>query len=188
MANLNRRNLPSVLVAMRNQTVATRPAGEITMYGAASAPSGWLLCDGSAVSRTTYAALFAVIGTTYGVGDGSTTFNVPSFTNLFPRGNTPGIGGGADTHTHTSAAHSHTLSDAGQAQVNMPATNQISLRRVATTSFNATRDMTGTATTASTNETFGAALAGSTDSTTPGATGSSSNVPAYTGVSFIIKV
>ena len=47
------------------------------MYGAASAPTGWLLCDGSAVSRSTYATLFALIGTTYGAGDGSTTFNVP---------------------------------------------------------------------------------------------------------------
>jgi microcystin-dependent protein len=46
----------------------------------ATAPSGFLECDGSAVSRSTYAALFAVIGTTYGAGDGSTTFNVPDLT------------------------------------------------------------------------------------------------------------
>lgn len=53
------------------------PAGFYGDFGASTAPSGWLLCDGSAVSRTTYAALFAAIGTSYGVGDGSTTFNVP---------------------------------------------------------------------------------------------------------------
>ena len=48
------------------------------MYGGASAPTGWLLCDGTAYSRTvTYSSLFAAIGTAYGVGDGSTTFNVP---------------------------------------------------------------------------------------------------------------
>lgn len=55
------------------------PAGVIVDYGGAAAPTGWLLCDGSAVSRTTYADLFAAIGTQYGAGDGSTTFNVPDF-------------------------------------------------------------------------------------------------------------
>ena len=49
-------------------------------------PSGWLLCDGSAVSRTTYAELFAVIGTIYGVGDGSTTFNLPNYIDNFAQG------------------------------------------------------------------------------------------------------
>lgn len=52
--------------------------GELKAWaGTGSQPEGWLTCDGSAVSRTTYAALYAVIGTTYGVGDGSTTFNLP---------------------------------------------------------------------------------------------------------------
>jgi len=62
------------------------PVGTIVMYGAAAAPTGWLLCDGAAISRTTYAALFAVIGTTFGAGDGSTTFNVPDMRGIFPRG------------------------------------------------------------------------------------------------------
>jgi len=51
--------------------------GSIIDYAVSTAPAGWLLCDGSAVSRTTYEALFNLIGTTYGAGDGSTTFNVP---------------------------------------------------------------------------------------------------------------
>lgn len=55
------------------------PKGVIWEYGGAVAPSGWLLCFGQAVSRVTYAALFAIIGTTFGVGDGSTTFNIPDF-------------------------------------------------------------------------------------------------------------
>jgi microcystin-dependent protein len=54
-----------------------QPIGVILPYGGTSAPTGWLLAYGQAVSRTTYAALFAVYSTTYGVGDGSTTFNVP---------------------------------------------------------------------------------------------------------------
>jgi microcystin-dependent protein len=55
----------------------TVPAGSISAYGGNSAPTGWLLCDGSAISRTTYDTLFGIIGTNYGSGDGSTTFNVP---------------------------------------------------------------------------------------------------------------
>ena len=54
------------------------PTGSMLMYAGATAPSGWLLCDGSAVSRTTYSALFAVTGTSYGVGNGSTTFTLPN--------------------------------------------------------------------------------------------------------------
>jgi hypothetical protein len=66
------------------------PAGVILPYGGTSAPTGWLLCDGSAVSRTSYATLFAVIGTSFGIGDGSTTFNLPNFTNRFPYGASTG--------------------------------------------------------------------------------------------------
>lgn len=60
--------------------------GIIQMFGGSSAPDGWLLCDGSAVSRSTYSKLFEVIGTTYGAGDGSTTFNLPDLRNRFPVG------------------------------------------------------------------------------------------------------
>lgn len=54
------------------------PVGVIQMYAGITAPTGWLLCDGSAVSRTTQSALFSVIGTSYGAGNGSTTFNLPN--------------------------------------------------------------------------------------------------------------
>lgn len=56
----------------------TTITGEIRIWSTTSAPSGWFLCDGSAISRTTYSELFAIIGTTYGTGDGSTTFNIPN--------------------------------------------------------------------------------------------------------------
>lgn len=56
----------------------TLPIGSMIPYGKSTAPTNWLICDGSAVSRTTYAELFAVIGTSYGAGDGSTTFNLPN--------------------------------------------------------------------------------------------------------------
>lgn len=64
----------------------TLPSGMITPYGGATAPSGWLLCDGTAVSRETYADLFAAIGTTFGTGDGSTTFNIPNLQDKFVEG------------------------------------------------------------------------------------------------------
>jgi hypothetical protein len=57
------------------------PAGAVMMWTSNAAPSGWLLCNGQAVSRTAYTALFALIGTTFGVGDNSTTFNLPNYNN-----------------------------------------------------------------------------------------------------------
>ena len=62
------------------------PTGSIFMWGTASAPTGYLFCNGAAVSRTTYSALFALIATTFGVGDNSTTFNLPNFNGSMPIG------------------------------------------------------------------------------------------------------
>lgn len=87
----------------------TLPIGSITAYGKETAPANWLICDGSAVSRTTYADLFAVIGTKYGAGDGSTTFNLPNLKGRVPVGldgsdtdfNAIGKTGGEKKHTLT---------------------------------------------------------------------------------------
>ena len=65
---------------IKGETGTTTPVGTILPWTQATAPTGFLKCDGSAVSRTTYAALFEVVGTTYGVGNGSTTFNLPDLT------------------------------------------------------------------------------------------------------------
>ena len=97
------------------------PVGTINMYAGATTdvPTGWLLCNGAAVSRTTYAQLFAVLDTEYGVGDGSGTFNVPNFvtSNKFPRAATNDAGrgttGGSSTHTLTESeipSHTHAIS------------------------------------------------------------------------------
>lgn len=91
--------------------------GDIVAWGGRSdgtIPSGWLLCIGVAVSRTTYADLFAVIGTTFGVGDGSTTFNLPNLIARFARGisSGPGATGGNLNHTHTGPTHGHTVTQA----------------------------------------------------------------------------
>lgn len=95
------------------------PTGSVMAFAASSAPGGWLLCDGSNISRTTYSALFAAIGTTYGVGDGSTTFTLPNIKGRVIVGynsaetefNSLGETGGAKTHTLTIdeiPAHTHT--------------------------------------------------------------------------------
>lgn len=96
---------------LSNKTiVGVFPTGGVISFGGASAPAGYLLCDGAAVSRTTYAGLFAVLGTTYGAGDGSTTFNLPDLRGRAPLGAGQGTGltnrtlgemGGEETNTLT---------------------------------------------------------------------------------------
>ena len=68
------------------------PSGMVMYFAGAAAPTGWLACNGSAVSRTTYAELFAAIGTTYGSGNGTTTFNLPDLRGEFVRGLDSGRG------------------------------------------------------------------------------------------------
>jgi microcystin-dependent protein len=107
------------------QNVAGIYAGMMFDFAGTSAPSGYLLCDGSAVSRTTYASLFTALGgaaSPWGLGDGSTTFNVPDLRRKVTIGsggtavsgpaNTVGSTGGAETNTSV-PSHSHTLSGAG---------------------------------------------------------------------------
>ena len=107
------------------------PTGSVLAFAGTSAPTGWLLCYGQQISRTTYATLFSAIGTTYGVGDGSTTFNLPDMRGRVAagkddmggvsanrltdqsgglNGDVLGDTGGSETHTLTEAempAHTH---------------------------------------------------------------------------------
>lgn len=71
---------------------AANPPGKVDAFARSSAPIGWLFCDGSAVSRTTYAALFLAIGTAHGIGDEATTFNLPDYRGMFLRGFDAGRG------------------------------------------------------------------------------------------------
>ena len=108
------------------------PVGSVQSFAGSTAPTGWLLCFGQAISRTTYGSLFTVLGTTYGSGDGSTTFNLPDLRGRVPAGKddmggsaasrltsttitsgatTLGNSGGAQTHTMTTSempSHTHT--------------------------------------------------------------------------------
>ena len=98
------------------------PAGELKMWPTATAPTGFLLCTGAAVSRTIYAALFAVIGTTFGAGDGTTTFNLPDFDNRLPIGAgdlyAVGATGGSKDAIVVSHTHTATVTDPGHNHVN----------------------------------------------------------------------
>lgn len=98
---------------------ALSPVGSMSLFAGDTAPAGYLICDGEAVSRETYANLFTVIGEKYGAGDGTTTFNLPNMKGRVPVGldpddsdfNTLGKSGGAKTHTLTVAQmpnHRHT--------------------------------------------------------------------------------
>lgn len=97
------------------------PVGAIIPFAGSTIPGGWLLCDGSTVSRTDYSELFAVIGTTYGAGDGSTTFALPSLIDRVALGVSSnysvGSTGGSETvtigstevpnHYHVIPQHTH---------------------------------------------------------------------------------
>jgi microcystin-dependent protein len=126
----------NVLIRDYNQALRL-PTGVVVPFAGATAPDGYLLCYGQAVSRSTYSDLFAAIGTTWGAGDGSTTFNVPDLRGRVAAGKddmggsaanrvtnagsgivgtTLGANGGAETHTLTTAqlpAHSHSINDPG---------------------------------------------------------------------------
>lgn len=80
------------------------PTGVIQAYVGTSAPTGWLLCDGSQVSRETYSDLFAVIGESFGQGDNSTTFHLPDLRGQFLRGRANGSANDPDRASRTAAA------------------------------------------------------------------------------------
>jgi microcystin-dependent protein len=108
------------------------PVGATVQWWTSAVPTGWLVCDGRAISRITYKRLFTVIGTTFGAGDGLLTFNLPDLRGRFPlgqaatgTGSTLGETGGtldhthgatidaAGAHTHTVDGHTHTISSDG---------------------------------------------------------------------------
>ena len=96
-----------------NASVTLVPTGAIMPFAMNTAPSGWLAANGSAVSRTTYAALFAAIGTIYGAGDGSTTFTLPDLRGYFVRGsgtNSDGVTSGVFGAKQADGVISHTHS------------------------------------------------------------------------------
>lgn len=155
------------------------PAGTVMMWALGTAPTGFLMANGSAVSRSTYAALYATIGNTFGAGDGSTTFNLPNFVNRSPIGagnlyNANSQLGSKDavvvSHTHTASdsGHSHTYVNTGSRLINQGG-----------------GDLASVATPGSTVST-GAASAVVSISTV-GSSGTDANLHPSLGIYFIIK-
>jgi microcystin-dependent protein len=109
------------------------PSGVVMAFAGATAPNGWLLCGGALVSRTTYADLFAAIGTAHGSGDGTTTFALPNYAGQFLRGRANGSANDPDRATRTAAASGGNTGDnVGSLQVN--ATRKNGLTASASTS------------------------------------------------------
>lgn len=109
-----------VLLNPANGVSSGLPIGTLIDVPYNSAPTGFLKANGAAVSRTTYAALFGVIGTLYGVGDGSTTFNLPDYRGEFRRGFDDGRGvdsgrGIGTSQSGDNASHTHSVTDPGHA-------------------------------------------------------------------------
>ena len=168
------------------------PTGSIAMWPTNSAPSGYLLCAGAAVSRTTYAALFAIIGTTFGAGDGSTTFNLPDYRDRMPIGagtsysvNTKGGSKDAIVVAHT---HSGTTTANG-------AHNHLVYGEDATGSPNggAYNELGDVANAGAANAYFSRTTSTASDHThtfttnSTGSSGTDANLPPYIGIQFIIK-
>ena len=158
---------------------AVAPTGEIKMWPTSSAPTGFLLCNGTAVSRTIYADLFAVISTTFGSGDGSTTFNLPNFKNRMPIGagdlySVAGTGGSKDAIV---VSHTHTVTDPGHVHAANVYQNGYDnyQGRFSADSWNG----------ASTLNTNSSTTGISIDST--GSSATNANLPPYLSVYFIIK-
>lgn len=127
--NINPTNVAAQLTLLTESVIDPFPPGSIIDFGGSTPPSGFLVCDGSAISRATYANLFAAIGTLWGIGDGSTTFNVPNLIDnvtagangtIFSPSTVVGTKGGLSTHTMAASeliGHSHALT--GQTGTNL---------------------------------------------------------------------
>lgn len=180
----------SAWVALMPLATQVEPAGVIKMYGGTTAPSGYLACDGSAVSRTTYATLFAAIGTAHGAGDGTTTFNVPDFRRRVPVGsggtgtailaNTLGAKGGFETHTLVTAetpSHFHFTTNTDSTTTGSPNVTAVTtVTKASSSSSNGSYDLNATATAPTVGK-----------SSTVGSDGAHNNMQPSLVVNYIIK-
>lgn len=144
--------------------------GMMLPQGFAAAPTGWLLCDGTAVSRSTYAELFAAISTTFGVGDGSTTFNLPDIRQKTVLGQAASGTGSTLGGTGGTIDHVHTLAGTGAAAaIVLDSGGTVENREVSgLTAWTRTDHITGvTQAGSSGTTTLGTELVGSSDTANP---------------------
>ena len=160
------------------------PTGALMMWATGTAPSGWLLCNGQAISRTTYATLFSVIGTTFGLGNGSTTFNVPDYRDRMPvgAGTSYAIAGTGGSKDAVLVAHSHSVTDPGHAHTmtSVPTTSSVYDGTI-DGSYNAGNQDRNYTTRDTNTNTTGITIQSA------GTSGTNANMPPYMGIQFIIK-
>jgi microcystin-dependent protein len=173
-------------------TQITGLTGEIKMWPTVTAPTGYLICNGAAVSRTTYATLFGIIGTTFGPGDTTSTFNLPDFRDRMPIGagttysaNTSGGSADAVAVSHTHSA-STSISDPGHFHTSTwTNANDFNQGSNSPGAEAAPDDIQGTFTVNTDSKTTG--ITASTSITSSGVSGTNANLPPYRGIYFIIK-
>jgi microcystin-dependent protein len=156
------------------------PTGIILPFAGTAAPSGFLLCDGAAVSRAGFADLFAVCGTAFGIGDGSSTFNVPDLRGRFPLGTSTAGTGSTRGGVGGTIDHVHALDSATSHAKIFPAAGagNSSMRRKTVASFNRTHQWDTSAFTGdSAAQTLGTELGGNSDVANP----------PFQSVSYIVK-
>jgi microcystin-dependent protein len=168
------------------------PTGAIQMWSTGTAPTGYLLCNGSSVSTTTYATLFAVVGYTFGGSGGS--FSLPNYTNRMPYGTTIGATGGSANATLVSHTHTASVTDPGHQHL-FGADDQIasqggynvqsgfSYDASSTTSGGAVNLYTKRIDNTNNPQTTGITVGNSTE----GSSATNANLPPYLGINFIIK-
>lgn len=181
---------PTLPVGTSNTAVATTafvqgiiPTGSLMMWSAAAAPTGWLLCNGSAISRVSFASLFSVIGTTYGIGDGATTFNLPNFNNRVPvgAGGLYALGATGGSKDAITVTHTHTLSGGSVSGVFV--TNVIST----TTTVDSAVESFGANVVNNVTRTTGSATLNNPTVNSAGSSGTDANMPPYLAINYIIK-
>jgi len=168
---------------VQSAITAATTVGAIQMWPTTSAPSGYLLCDGSAVSRTTYSGLYAVIGTTFGAGDTTTTFNLPNYTNRMPigTGSTAALAATGGSKDAVTVSHTHTITDPGH-QHNTSVTGHLlfDVNGGSNVPYGGPGNYPGTYFSMD-NNTTGISV------NTAGVSGTNANLPPYLGINFIIK-
>jgi microcystin-dependent protein len=193
------------------------PTGSLIMWPSNTIPSDWKLCDGSAISRVTYATLFSLLGTAFGAGDGSTTFNLPNYKNRLPYGADAVVvgatGGSTTITTNNLPSHTHTFSttvsstgsgttSSGNAAISDPGHSHgvqtsaitgggpvyIAQNNGTTTSVINTNSATTGITDSGHTHAFSVTSSGTAAGTTAGTGSGTDFLPPYLGINFIIKV
>lgn len=178
---------PTLPTGTSNTAVATTafvqnnaiPSGALMQWPTAAAPTGWLICNGAAVSRTAYAALFAIVGTTFGVGDNSTTFNLPNYTDRMPvgAGSLYALGATGGSKDAVVVSHTHTLSGGS---VSGTFVTGVSASYASFQTF-------GSPAVTNISTTTGSPSYSSPTVQTAGVSGTNANMPPYLAIYYIIK-